>query len=203
MNITHDLIKWVKHCFGLSPVVAFIIFFIFFFVLSLMIFGLFRAVSLYWSSIYNSTMMVMMGSSWFVDKSAGDSKDEKVVVNGSISLDKNNVGEVGTVGLCEQDDSKKFVDISSLKDILKDILKEIVKEAVKEAMKNAMVKEAKKKKDGAVSADLTAVKKKSKKVLAKEMGDTISEVDNQGTTPTKKKKSKKVELVDKEVDLNK
>nr|AXO78624.1 m-ORF [Unio pictorum]AXO78638.1 m-ORF [Unio pictorum] len=201
MTITHDLIKWVKHCFGLSPVVAFIIFFIFFFVLSLMVFGLFRAVFLYWSSIYNSTMMVMMGNSWFVDKSVGGGKDEKVVVNSSISLDKNN-GEVGTVGFCEQD-SQKVVDISTLKDILKDILKEIVKEAVKEAVKSAMVKEAKKKKDGVVGADLTVVKKKSKKVLAKEAGETISEVDNQGTTPTKKKKSKKVELVDKEADLDK
>nr|AQM37778.1 M-ORF [Unio crassus] len=195
----HDIVKWVKHCFSVSPVVSAIVFFILFFVFGLMIFGLWRAIDLYWYSIYSAIMVVLMGSSWFDDKSVDSNKGEKVFAgNSPVSLDEKKVGDVvsGVETLVvDKEDSKKGMDVNDLTEIIK----KAVKEGIKEAMKDFVIKEAKKKKDTVVSGDSTTPKKKSKKVLAKEMGEMVSETNNQEVTPTKKKKSKKSELVNKEV----
>nr|UWM10884.1 M-ORF [Cuneopsis celtiformis] len=164
-----DFLKWVKHCYGLSPVLTFTLFF----VVSLMIFGLFRGLFLYWPAIYDSVMLLVMGSSWFSDKSVDSSnKGEKSAdVVGDFVVDKSS--------------SEKSMDVSGLADILK----EAVKEAVKEAMKDLLAKEVSKKKEKVVSGDGTVVpKKKSKKALASE-GESVSvSSKDQEVTPVKKKK---------------
>nr|AQM37750.1 M-ORF [Unio crassus]AQM37764.1 M-ORF [Unio crassus] len=199
----HDIVKWVKHCFSVSPVVATIVFFLFFFVLGLMIFGLWRAIDLYWYSIYSTIMLVLMGSSWFDEKSVDSNKGEKMPTgNSPISSDEKKVGDVvsGVETLVvDKEDFKKGVDVNDLTEIIK----KAVKEGIQEAMKDFVIKEAKKKKDTVVSGDATTPKKKSKKVLAKEMGETVSGTNNQEVAPAKKKKSKKSELVDKEVGSDK
>nr|AQM37820.1 M-ORF [Unio tumidus] len=200
MVMLHDFIKWVKYCCELSFFVTLLLFFI----VSLVIFGLFRGIYLYWSKVYSGIMFVMMGSSWFTDKSLSNSGDVKSVNDGqssgnkgdvSVSDSHNSLGESKVGGVVGKEDFGKVMDVGSLSDVLK----EAVKEAIKEAMKDLVVKEAKKKKDKVVGGDSTLPKKSSKKVLAGETSGVVVELGNQEVAPVKKKKSKKSEPVIKEV----
>nr|UWM10856.1 M-ORF [Pseudocuneopsis sichuanensis] len=194
-----DFMKWVKHCYSLSPVLTFV----FFFVVGLVIFGFFRGVFLYGSKICDTIMLLVMGSSWFSEKPV-DGKSEKGF-EGQSSAENKKVDSVvgGDWVVVNKDNSEKSMDVIGLSNILK----EAVKEAVKEAMKDLVVKETKKKKEKVVSGDTTvAPKKKSKKTLAKEMAGVTSELSSQEVVVPKKKKSsssKGKELVPKEGDPEK
>nr|AGS17944.1 M-ORF [Anodonta anatina] len=188
MDLLNDLItfvKWIKNCFALSPYVTLTMLFVF----MMVIVGILRGIRLYGYDLYKKFMLLMVGSSWFTEKSGEAVKDEKSISDGLNPSEGQKVS--GVDGPKGEGGSIKVEDISSLKNMIS----EAVKEAIKEAMKDLVVKEAKKKKEKVVSGDGTSPKKKSKKSLevGEAVGDTVVVVSSK-----KKSSPKKKELVVKE-----